>query len=234
MKKIIKYFSLLVFCFIGMSIVKASTDIVDFKDEIFTFPSSYSNENADSNYVTSLKEGTLFSKWINIDNLSNYQSILDNINTSCDPYYADLENEEKKTVCDKAMSDAATSGVFPGIVTEGSWSDAGTGTRVNINSDLAQGKWISWVATTTISGGNYYGYKVYDITKKVEDETPTEPDTPTTPDTQTTPTTPTTPSNNQSSNPSTGISNILLFIVPFVIAVGIILTIKKNKYEYKD
>ena len=73
MKKIIKYFSLLVFCFIGMSIVKASTDIVDFKDEIFTFPSSYSNENADSNYVTSLKEGTLFSKWINIDNLSNYQ-----------------------------------------------------------------------------------------------------------------------------------------------------------------
>ena len=98
MKKIIKYFSLLVFCFIGMSIVKASTDIVDFKDEIFTFPSSYSNENADSNYVTSLKEGTLFSKWINIDNLSNYQSIIDNINTSCDPYYADLENEEKKTV----------------------------------------------------------------------------------------------------------------------------------------
>ncbi len=234
MKKIIKYLSLFIFCFIGMSIVKASTDIVDFKDEIFTFPSSYSNENADSNYVISLKEGTLFSKWINIDNLSNYQSILDNINTSCDPYYADLENEEKKAACDKAMSDAATSGVFPGIVTEGSWSDAGTGTRVNINSDLAQGKWISWVAATTISGGNYYGYKVYDITKKVEDETPTEPGTPTTPDTPTTPTTPTTPSNNQSSNPSTGISNILLFIVPFVIVIGIILTIKKNKYEYKD
>lgn len=230
MKRIVKYFCLFVLCFIGMSVVNASTDIVDFNNEVFSFPNSYENENADNNYVISLKEGTIFAKWINIDNLSNYQSILDNIKTSCNEYYADLENEEKKSTCDEAMNSATSSGVFPGLVTEGSWSDAGSGTKANINSDLAQGKWISWVAVTTISGGNYYGYKVYDITKKVEDVTPVEPEEPKTDN----PTTPAKPSNNQSSNPSTGINNILLFIVPFVIVLGIVLTIKKNKYEYKD
>ena len=91
--------------------------------------------------------------------------------------------------------------------------------RYRGNNNITTGKWLLW-AQVNQQTVVYRTYHIYDITVP---ETPDEEPTPAT-DPEPTPK----PTPNQ--NVNTGVSNIAFVVVPIILAVGVYITVRKNRY----
>ncbi len=137
------------------------------------------------------------------------------------------KNYTEDEACKNAIDSLKQSQLYPNT---DNWTPGNNGvfTKVGITS----GSWVVW-ARYTDGANTYYSYKVYDVTLEQNNQNtnPTPSDNTTNNTTPNTSNNTTTTTTTNSNNPSTGISTAIYVVVPIILALGIYITIKSNKFE---
>ena len=190
------------------------------------FFSEYDFDDPSSNTLTkNLDLGTLTYSWVKASDASAV-STLNYLYDFCAPQVDEddvITGVLDQDGCNEAISTAQSRNLLPDdfITYNGNASMEG----------ITDGTWILW-GSFAGNGVQYYSYKVYDIKlpEKPEPEPEPEPQSDSDSASDVTPSNSSTTPTKTYQNVNTGVSNLAFVIVPIILAVGVYVTLRKDKY----
>ena len=221
MKRIIYLvFALTIMMLIPKTVLADDVSIYYGSNYITSFPDNYSFDDTSKNKASTSLGGTIGYYWVDINN-NNVEPILNQLYDNCG------ESEEDTTqACNSTLTTLAD--VLPP-------EPSGEFIANNFTSDKIKtsGTWLLWaqVNKQNENAKVYRTWHIYEIT--IPEEPDAEP-TPATEDSTPTSTPTTTTTTTYNTNVNTGVSNIAFVVVPIILAVGVYITLRKNKYNTED